>query len=454
MIRFQDAATLAAARAHVESWRWRLGVSTLFTIGAALTLNSWPIAIAWLLAIFVTTGFDSMLGRSYLDARGHNDRQTAGGLFVWGCAFSVLVASGLTLHVAAMGGGAGRVLGVLMAASAFVSAMMFLFQARGFMMITAAPAAFCLLVVPFLPMMPSGANLLQAELGAACGVGGFLFYVMRAAYLSSTRVNELRVATLEARYRQAEAESRQSEAEAANKAKSEFLTVMTHELRTPLNAVIGYAEIIQEEAGASNGAGEDAARIERSARHLLGLIDQILLMTDADTADVRASARDVDIRALIEGIVAAENESASAVGNRISMRVAPDAERVCIDGARTGVCVAALLSNAVKFTSSGLIALTVARQGDELVIAVSDTGVGIDAQYLEEIFQPFRQIDSAKTRVRGGMGLGLAVARRVAQALGGDVSVTSEIGKGSTFTLRVPCFEVADATLGRERPAA
>jgi signal transduction histidine kinase len=454
VIKFQDAATLAAARAHIESWRWRLGVSTLFAIGAALTLNSWPIAITWLLAIFVTTGFDSMLGRSYLDARGHHDRETAGGLFVWGCAFSVIVASGLTLHVAAMGGGAGRVLGVLMAASAFVSAMMFLFQARGFMMITAAPAAFCLLAVPFLPMMPSGASLIEAELGAACGVGGFLFYVMRAAYLSNTRVDQLRAATLEARSRQAEAAARQSEAEAANKAKSEFLTVMTHELRTPLNAVIGYAEIIQEEAGAGNGAGEDAARIERSARHLLGLIDQILLMTGVDSADVRASEREVDIRALIENIVAAENEHASAAGNRISMRVSPEAERVYTDASRIGVCVAAILSNAVKFTSGGLIAVTATRQADQLVIAVSDTGVGIDARHLDEIFIPFRQIENAKTRARGGLGLGLAVARRVAQALGGDVSVTSEAGKGSTFTLRTPCGELANATLGRERPAA
>jgi signal transduction histidine kinase len=453
VIQFQEPATLAAARAHVESWRWRLGISALFAVGAALCLDSWPVGFAWFLAIWVTTGFDALLGRSYLDARSKQDRATAGGLFVWGCAFSVIVSSALTLHVAGMGGGAGRVLAVLIAASAFVSAMMFLFQARGFMMISAAPAALCLLAVPFLPIVPSPANLIQAELGAACGVGGFLIYVLRAALLSSARVNELRAATAEARTRQLEAEARQTEAEAANRAKSEFLSVMTHELRTPLNAVIGYAEMIQEDASAHSTVGADAVRIERSARHLLGLIDQILLMTDADVADVRASVREVDVRALLEGIVGAEQESAAAAGNRISMRVSPEAERVQIDASRMGVCVAAILSNAVKFTTGGLIAVTASRQEDRLVIGVSDTGIGIDAAHLEAIFKPFLQIESAKTRERGGLGLGLAIARRVAQSLGGEISVTSEVGKGSTFTLRIPSHVVGVA-LGRERTAA
>jgi signal transduction histidine kinase len=453
VIQFQDPATLAAACAHVESWRWRLGISALFAVGAALCLDSWSVGFAWFLAIWVTTGFDALLGRSYLDARSNQDRATAGGLFVWGCAFSVIVSCGLTLHVAGMGGGAGRVLAVLIAASAFVSAMMFLFQARGFMMISAAPAALCLLAVPFLPIVPSPTNLIQAELGAACGVGGFLIYVLRAALLSSARVNELRAATVEARARQLEAEARQTEAEAANRAKSEFLTVMTHELRTPLNAVIGYAEMIREDARAESTVGADAARIERSARHLLGLIDQILLMTDANVADARAFVREVDVRALLEGIVGAEQERAAAASNRISMRVAPEAERVHVDASRIGVCVAAILSNAVKFTTGGLIAVTASRQEDRLVIGVSDTGIGIDAAHVEDIFKPFSQIESAKTRERGGLGLGLAIARRVAQSLGGEISVTSEIGKGSTFTLRIPCH-ASDVAMARERTAA
>jgi signal transduction histidine kinase len=185
---------------------------------------------------------------------------------------------------------------------------------------------------------------------------------------------------------------------------------------------------------------EDATRITGSARHLLGLIDQILNLSSIDAGHEGMAARDVDVRHLIEESVSAVQEDARANGNRISVRVSPEAERAYTDGNKLAVCVSAVLSNAVKFTSNGLIAVTAECtdvDGREMLsISVSDTGVGIAPQDLQRAFMPFVQLDSTATREKGGMGLGLAIAQRMAKAIGGDVSAISERGAGSTFTIR------------------
>ena len=444
MIDFHNPRTQAAAWSQVRSLRWRLGVGALFALGACLVMNSYPVGFSWFLAVMVTAGFDALLGHSYLEARGRADRATAGGLFMWGCAFSAMVFAAMTLHVAAAGGEAGRVLAVLMAGSSVVSAMMFLFQARAFMMTTAAPAAVCLLTIPFLPTTPTEASLLQAELGAACGVAGFLIFVLREAMQNAKLVAGLREANNAARARQAEAELKRAQAEQAEGAKSEFMAVMTHELRTPLNAVIGYAEIIGEDMAAlgRSDTAQDAGRIERAARHLLGMIDQILTLTSASATEVGVTVREADVRQIIEGQIEIHRSAIDANNNRLSVRVDPAAARVVTDPEKLSVCIGAFVSNAAKFTDRGLIAVTADCDDfggiEMLVLSVSDTGVGISADRLEHIFEPFTQLEAANTRVRGGLGLGLAIAKRAAGQLGGVVSVRSELGKGSTFVLRTP----------------
>src|SRR5690606_32246549 len=149
---------------------------------------------------------------------------------------------------------------------------------------------------------------------------------------------------------------------------------------------IGYAEIIGEDLAAEGRAelAEDAGRITGSARHLLGLIDQILNLSSIDAGREGVTPRDVDVRQLLEEAVATCQDEARASGNRISMRVSGDAERALTDGSKLAVCLGALLSNAVKFTANGLIAVTATRDEidgrDYLVISVSDTGVGIAAR--------------------------------------------------------------------------
>lgn len=443
MINFQDPSMFAAARAHVSSWRWRLGVGALFALGASFVLDNFAAGFGWFLAVTLSTGFDAMLGHSYLETRGR-ERKTTGMLFLWGCAFTIAVFSAMTLYLAYAGGGPGRILSALMAASALVSVMLFLFQAPAFMAITAAPAMLCLLGMSFIPFSAGPAAPLEGGMGVAAGAAGFLAYMLRAALYNGRMMKGLREATKEAKDRASEAEVKREEAEAANRAKSDFLTVMTHELRTPLNAVIGYAEIVGEDLQADGLRAdlvEDTQRITGSARHLLGLIDQILHMTSIDAGHDGLALRDVNVRALINDAV--HGVDAQANGNRIAVRVAGDAEFAHTDGAKVGACLAALLSNATKFTTNGLIAVTAEREIDVmdhewLVVSVSDTGCGIAKASLTKIFQPFTQGDESTTRATGGMGLGLAVAQRAARVLGGDVTVKSEVGTGSTFTLRVP----------------
>jgi signal transduction histidine kinase len=231
---------------------------------------------------------------------------------------------------------------------------------------------------------------------------------------------------------------------------------MTHELRTPLNAVIGYAEIIQEDLQAEGRKelADDATRITGSARHLLGLIDQILNLSSIDAGTDGLTPTEFSVRKLIEDAAGAVQDDARAAGNRISVRVAGDAEAAHTDAGKLAVALSALLSNAVKFTENGLVAITAEREFEVdrewLVIAVSDTGAGIAADDLPRVFMPFTQLDATATRAKGGMGLGLSIALRLAHTLGGDLTATSQRGAGSTFTLRVP-LRLAHAIA---RPAA
>jgi signal transduction histidine kinase len=326
------------------------------------------------------------------------------------------------------------------------------------MLLSAAPATLALLAIPFVPEAASRAEPLQEALGVACGVAGFLAYIARAALTNARMVEGWKAAHKVAKERQLEAEAKRAEAEEASRAKSEFLEVMTHELRTPLNAVIGYAEIINEDLQAEGRTdlASDAGRITASARHLLGLIDQLLNMSSVDAGGDGLAPRDFDVRKLLEDAVGLVQETAREGANRIAVRVAADAEFAHNDAQKLAVCVGALLSNAAKFTQNGLIAVTAERDlsgGQEwLTIAVSDTGAGISAGDLPRIFSPFTQLESARTRANGGLGLGLSVARRMANTMGGDVTATSQLGAGSTFTVRVP-LRIAHAPLAAQAAA-
>jgi signal transduction histidine kinase/CheY-like chemotaxis protein len=228
-------------------------------------------------------------------------------------------------------------------------------------------------------------------------------------------------------------------AEEANLAKSQFLANMSHELRTPLNAIIGYTEVVREELAAvgMKRSIEDLNWIYSSARHLLELINGILDLSKIEAGRVDIDHHEFDVRKLLREVNGMLEPLAAQKNNTLHLEVEPSVEKAATDSTKLRQCLLNLGSNACKFTENGHIFINAYCEGDMLVCSVSDTGIGMSPEALERIFQPFSQGDASTTRRFGGTGLGLAITMRFAQTLGGDVSVESEAGQGSTFTLRV-----------------
>ncbi|MBL8546750.1 MAG: response regulator [Hyphomonadaceae bacterium] len=230
------------------------------------------------------------------------------------------------------------------------------------------------------------------------------------------------------------------DADAANVSKSQFLTSMSHELRTPLNAIIGYSEILMEEAEA-DGRDTDIADLQRvlsSARQLLHLINEILDLSKIEAGRMDISASEFDVGALVSEAVATVRPNVEKNGSKVKLELGADVGIACTDSFKLNQCLLNLLSNAAKFTKDGEITIRARRDGGAIEVAVSDTGIGMSDEQVGRLFNAFVQADALTARRYGGTGLGLALTRRIMQLLGGDVTVTSAQGVGSTFTLRFP----------------
>jgi PAS domain S-box-containing protein len=236
-------------------------------------------------------------------------------------------------------------------------------------------------------------------------------------------------------------EQARAEAEAANHVKAQFLTTMSHELRTPLNAIGGYTELLH--MGIRGRLNQDqeqfVERIQSSQRHLLGLINEVLSFAKLETGAVRYRVTDVDVRAVLDAAQSLVMPQALARGLQLTPMQSEAGLLALADAEKLRQIVVNLLSNAVKFTQSGgSISLSAERRADLVHIAVSDTGIGIEPDKQSVIFDPFVQVHSELTRPYDGTGLGLAISRDLARAMGGDLTVVSTFGQGSTFTLTLP----------------
>jgi signal transduction histidine kinase len=264
-------------------------------------------------------------------------------------------------------------------------------------------------------------------------------------------------ATLESRVseRTHDLEEATRRAEEANAAKSRFIANMSHELRTPLNAIIGYSEIMREGAAAEDRSGDlaDHDRVLRAAQNLLRMINELLDLSKIEAGRMDVQPEIFDVAALIRYALDAVRPQAEANGNVLAVDVGQSGfGQTCTDTLKLHQCLINLLANAAKFTSNGVIAMRVRREGDMLVFEVEDTGIGIAPEKLDGLFQPFVQADASTTRTFGGTGLGLAITKKLAHLLGGDVSVQSATGRGSLFRLTIAANLSAPPALadGRE----
>ncbi|MDF0597597.1 response regulator [Psychromarinibacter halotolerans] len=251
----------------------------------------------------------------------------------------------------------------------------------------------------------------------------------------------------ELRDRQVELEAARAEAEEANDAKSRFLASMSHELRTPLNAIIGYSEMLIEDA---EDAGDttsvpDLQRIESSGRHLLALINDILDLSKIEAGKMEMHIEEVDIATLVDDVQATVAPLVAMNDNTLSVTVADDIGTMMTDRTKLRQNLFNLLSNASKFTQNGRVDLTVTPEAEMIRFDVRDEGIGMTPDQLSRLFQPFAQADSSTSSKYGGTGLGLSIVKSYCEMLGGGVSVVSEPGKGSTFTIRLPVSARAPA---------
>ena len=238
-------------------------------------------------------------------------------------------------------------------------------------------------------------------------------------------------------------------AEEANRAKSTFLANMSHELRTPLNAIIGYSQMLQEDYIGPEQAEvlSDLAKVERSGHALLAIINDVLDLSKIEAGRVQMEMDNVDVAAILQDVHNAVQPLARQQGNVVRMECGEQARMAYADLQKLRQSVLNLVNNACKFTENGEVEVQVERvaeQGREWTeVRVKDTGIGIAAEHLGRLFQPFTQVDGSATRRYSGTGLGLAISQKFCHMMGGNITVQSAPGRGSCFALRVPAHAPA-----------
>jgi len=280
-----------------------------------------------------------------------------------------------------------------------------------------------------------------------------VYYVSTIALRSDLEKEAERHRATAIRLRQAK-----EQAERANLSRSIFLAKMSHEFRTPLNAVIGYSELLLEhgqDTGAAPQKMQDVSRINAAGRHLLALVTDVLDLSRIESNAVELSLAAFPLKTFVEDVAATAEPLVRQNGSRLIVKVAANAGEITCDETKLRQILLNLLSNAAKFTSEGEITISARRDekpgGDWVELRVEDTGIGIAQEDLPKLFQDFGQVSASTSAQYGGTGLGLAVSQKLCALMGGGISVTSEVGHGSTFAVRLPAVVTVEEP-AREGP--
>jgi signal transduction histidine kinase len=268
--------------------------------------------------------------------------------------------------------------------------------------------------------------------------------------LVDERTRSLREALGEAERQRGLAQEAQQVAEDANRVKGRFLASMSHELRTPIGGILGYADIVKDQAQ-DIGHEEllpDLAKIEGAARHLLNVINDILDFSKVEAGKMTLFVEEFDLAAIVRDVEGTVQPLVARKANTLEVRCSDDLGTVRNDQTRVRQVLLNLLSNASKFTENGRIILGARRlrneSGEERIeLSVTDSGIGMTPEQLQKLFQAFTQAETSTAKKYGGTGLGLALCRQFCRMMGGDITVTSDYGRGTTFTADVPATVVA-----------
>jgi signal transduction histidine kinase len=300
-------------------------------------------------------------------------------------------------------------------------------------------------VGPFVANTANESILLLEGFMAVITFTGLIVVAVRAQQLAAEAALEAHNRMLEQRVmeRTAEIQDKSRQLAEASERKSQFLASMSHELRTPLNAIIGLTEMMVTNAArfGTEKALEPLRRVNAAGTHLLSLINEVLDLSKIEAGKLELNPEPVDLARLIDEVIGTAGQLAEKNKNRLIVEAQDNVGTLTADSMRLKQILLNLLSNACKFTKEGEVALRVRKVVDGhawIELAVADTGIGLTAEQQAKLFQDFTQADSLTARRYGGTGLGLALSRKLARMMGGDVTMASESGKGSVFTVRMP----------------
>jgi signal transduction histidine kinase len=423
-------------RAHHQHWHTRIFAAfcLVVLVGLLESQTAAVLSIIWFIGTsaaewFAFKDLQSMKAQIQVtDATGRD--AIMGRLFVQAAALAAIYT--LPSIGLSFGDQAGKVLGFVLCASILMNiATQHVIHSR---------LVFFTLPFPALGLLMCATALAGASPWLIAFVIGV--YVLQTALLTRTATRTYS-SLIEAQNSALEEAAARGAADSANQTKSNFLANMNHELRTPLNAVLGYGEILRENAEFENRSSDvrDIDKVLGSAKRLLGLIGEILDMSKIEAGALVLESKVFDVAQELQTALDMVRPAAAQNGNILVTDFNSSLGSAVSDPSRFSQCILNLVSNAVKFTKDGTVTVSALRgtspRGETIIVSVLDTGIGIAPEKLAFIFQPFAQADETMTRRYGGTGLGLSLTRALAQHMGGDVTVSSEIGKGSRFDLTI-----------------
>ena len=435
----------ATAYAMVSQVRYR-ELNTRIALAAFIGATAWFVTptiwpAVWFAAVLATQALDWFVFRRF---RRDPEWEPNRAYIVLACGttlLSVITYAAITAYLWFWGGEAGRIFAMVQCAGGLLHVSLHMHHARPILISAVAAHATYFLGLPIFSAVITGN---WHELLIAIGCALYMSHLVVAVRQSSMTTTALQTA------RDAEQRARQK-AEVASAAKSDFLAVVSHEIRTPMNAVISAANLLRG-TRLDSRQREHVSMLTDAGDVLMGLLTDVLDFSKIEAGKMELESAEMIVRERLATLGRLWEPRARANGVSLALRVAPEVpEAVQTDPLRLQQILFNLLSNAVKFTSQGEIGVDVGWDGGRLTVAVSDTGCGIPADRLDQVFNSFEQADVGTTRRHGGTGLGLSISRKLAEIMGGSLTLASVEGEGSTFTLILPVEAVEVSASQPER---